>query len=176
MLEPAGIEVDALVFEGLVKEGSPDALERAATLYRGDLLQGLPAQGPHPSAFEEWLAAERERLRELALEALAKLSRAQRMAGAPERALATTLRLLSLDPLQEAAHRTVMRLHVQLGRRTAALQQYQACVNLLRRELHVEPEEETRQLYRDILRRRPILAATEPSSRPAGRSAAASPV
>jgi DNA-binding SARP family transcriptional activator len=167
VLEPAGVEVDALVFEELVKDGSPDALERAATLYGGDLLQGLPAQGPQPSAFEEWLAAERERLRELAIEALAKLSRAQRMAGARERALVTTLRLLSLDPLQEAAHRTVMRLHVELGRRTAGLQQYQACVNVLRRELHVEPEEETRQLYRDILRRRRILAATAPSSRPA---------
>ena len=175
VLDPAGLEVDALLFEELVEEGSPDALERAAILYRGDLLQGLPAQGPHPSAFEEWLGAERERLRELALEALAKLANVQRAAGPPERALATALRLLSLDPLQEAAHRTVMRLHVQLGRRTGALRQYQACVNLLRRELHVEPEEETRQLYRDILRRRPILAATEPSPRTAGWPTAASP-
>jgi DNA-binding SARP family transcriptional activator len=175
VLGPAGVEVDALVFEELVREGSPDALERAAILYHGDLLQGLPAQGPHPSAFEEWLGGERERLRELALEALAKLVNVQRAAGSPERALSTALRLLALDPLQEAAHRTAMRLHVRLGRRTAALRQYQACVNSLRRELNVEPEEETRQLYRDVLRRRPILAATGPVPRTAGWAPAASP-
>jgi DNA-binding SARP family transcriptional activator len=175
VLEPAGTEVDALEFEGLVREGSPASLERAAILYRGDLLQGLPAQGPNPSAFEEWLAAERERLRELALETLARLVGLQRAAGAPERALATAIRLLSLDPLQEAVHRTVMRLHVQLGRRTAALRQYQVCVNMLRRELHIEPEEETRRLYRDILSRRPLVAAPEPGPRTGGWSAAAPP-
>ena len=175
VLDPAGVEVDALVFEKLVREGSPDALERAATLYRGDLLQGLPAQGPQPSAFEEWLAEERERLRELALEALAKLVTVQCAAGSPERALATALRLLALDPLQEAVHRTAMRLQVQLGRRTAALRQYQACVSLLRREMNIEPEEETRQLYRDILRRRPTLIPSKPGPISAGGPAAVSP-
>jgi DNA-binding SARP family transcriptional activator len=175
VLDPAGVEVDVVIFEELVREGSPDALERAAILYQGDLLQGLPAQGPHPSAFEEWLGAERERLRELALEALAKLVNIQRAAQSPERALSTALRLLALDPLQEVAHRAAMRLYVQLGRRTSALQQYQACVNSLRRELDVEPEEETRQLYRDILRRRPILAATGSVARTAEWPAPASP-
>ena len=165
VLDPAGVDVDALLFEELVAQGSPDSLERALGLYRGDFLQGLPGQGPHPSPFEDWLAGERERLRELALEALAKFVDIQRMAGSPDRALATALRLLALDPLQEVAHRTVMRLHVQLGRRTAALRQYQACVDSLRRELNIEPEEETRQLYRDILRRRPIRAGTEPGPR-----------
>jgi len=165
-LDPAEVEVDALRFEELAREGSPDALERAAILYRGDLLEGLPAQGPHPSAFEDWLREERERLRELALAALARLVSVQRAAGSAERALATTLRLLALDPLQEVAHRTAMRLHAQFGRCTAALRQYQICLSVLRRELNVEPEEETRQLYRDILRRRALVALTEPRPRP----------
>lgn len=168
VLDLAGIDVDASFFEALVAQGTPDSLERAAGLYRGDFLQGLPGQGPHPSPFEEWLAGERERLRELALEALAKLVDVQRTAGSPDRALATALRLLALDPLQEVAHRTAMRLYVQLGRRGAALRQYQTCVDSLRRELNIEPEEETRQLYRNILRRRPIEAATTASSRGSG--------
>ena len=175
VLNLAGIDVDAVRFEELVAQGSPDSLERAVGLYQGDFLQGLPAQGPHPSLFEDWLAGERERLRELALEALAKLIDVQRMAGSLDRALATTLRLLALDPLQEVAHRTAMRLHVQLGRRTAALRQYQACVDSLRRELDIEPEEETRQLYRNILRRRPVGAAFEPGPRPPRGSAATPP-
>jgi DNA-binding SARP family transcriptional activator len=176
VLNLAGIDVDAILFEELVAQGSPDSLEQAVGLYQGDFLQGLPGQGPHPSPFEEWLARERERLRELALEALAKLIDVQRMAGSPDRALATALRLLALDPLQEVAHRTAMRLYVQLGRRSAALRQYQACVDSLRRELDIEPEEETRQLYRNILRRRPVGAATEPGPRPPRGSAAAPPV
>jgi AAA ATPase domain/Bacterial transcriptional activator domain len=140
------------------------------------LLQGLAAQGPHPSDFEEWLGAERERVTELALKALAKLVTMHRAAGSPERALDATLRILALDPLQEVAHRTVMCLQVQLGRRTAALRQYQACVNSLRRELNIEPEEETRELYRDILRRRPILTPAAPDVRTVGCPAPPAPV
>ena len=47
-----------------------------------------------------------------------------------------------------------MRLYVRDGRRDAALRQYQSCVDTLRRELSVEPEAETRQLYQEVLRSR----------------------
>jgi tetratricopeptide (TPR) repeat protein len=104
--------------------------------------------------FEDWLMAERERLRELALETLARLLAQQQRGGETrEGALQTALRLIALDPLQEPVHRSLMRLYSELGRRGAALQQYQLCQRVLRRELGVEPEEETRQLYREILRR-----------------------
>src|SRR6185295_6699278 len=69
----------------------------------------------------------------------------------PERAIQTALRLLSLDPLQEAAHRALMRLYARHGRRASALRQYQVCVEVLQRELGVEPEPETRRVYQDIL-------------------------
>ncbi len=87
--------------------------------------------------------AERERLRELALETLAKLLAEQRRAGDAEGALRTAGRLIALDPLQEPVHRSLMRLYSELGRRGTALQQYQQCERILRRELGVEPEEET---------------------------------
>ena len=123
---------------------SPAGLARAASLYQGDLLAGLAVAEP---PFEEWLLAERERLRELALEALARLLAHHRAEGRPEAAVQTAVQLAALDPLQEAVHRTLMRLYVELGRRGAALRQYQHCVTVLRRELGVEPEEETKQLY-----------------------------
>jgi tetratricopeptide (TPR) repeat protein len=44
-----------------------------------------------------------------------------------------------------------MRLYTRQGRRAAALRQYQVCVATLRKELGVEPEPETRALYREIL-------------------------
>jgi len=57
---------------------------------------------------------------------------------AVERAVHTALRLLALDPLQEATHRTLMRLYVRQGRFAAALRQYQLCADVLRRELGAE--------------------------------------
>ena len=160
-LNPASVDVDVVEFERHVAEGTPAALERAATLYRGELLEGLALQ---EAPFEEWLLAERERLRELVLEALAKLLRHQRTTEATEAALRTGLRLLALDPLQEPVHRTVMRLYVQLGRRPSALRQYQICVGILQRELSVEPETTTKQLYQEILRQRPSHAAADVES------------
>src|SRR5882672_3150645 len=155
-LEPGAVEVDAATFERLVHEGTPATLERAAALYQGDLLSGFVVD---EAPFEEWLLGERERLRELALEALAKLLAHQRKAGATEAAVGTALKLLTLDPLQEPVHRTLMRLYAEAGRRAAALRQYQQCVGVLARELGIEPEPETKALYQEILRQRPSPGA-----------------
>jgi hypothetical protein len=102
-------------------------------------------------AFEEWLLTERERLRELAVEALARLLAHHARSGAAEPAIQTALRLLMLDPLQEAVHRTMMRVYAGQGRRGAALRQYQVCLDALQRALGVEPEAETSRLYQEIL-------------------------
>ena len=144
-------EVDAAAFEHAVGEGTPEALARAAGLYRGELLDGLALD---EAPFEEWVLGERERLRELALEALARLLAHQRKTGATEAAVQTALRLLALDPLQEAVHRALMRLYAESNRRGSALRQYQQCVNALHRELGIEPEAETKVLYQEILRQR----------------------
>lgn len=144
----ATAQVDVTAFENLVQRGTPEALETAIGLYRGDLLAGI---GIAEAPFEEWLLTERERLRELAVEALAKLLAHQNQAAMVEPAVRTALKLLALDPAQEAVHRTLMRLYTRQGRRGAALRQYQTCVTQLERELGVEPEPETRQLYREIL-------------------------
>src|SRR5438132_11584143 len=58
-LPAEGVQTDVAAFEQAVAEGSPAALERAAALYRGDLLAGLGVVAP---TFEDWLMSERERL------------------------------------------------------------------------------------------------------------------
>ncbi|MGH7373749.1 MAG: AfsR/SARP family transcriptional regulator, partial [Candidatus Rokuibacteriota bacterium] len=147
-LDPTAIDIDVVAFERLLRRGTPAALEAAAALYRGPLLEGLHvAEAP----FEEWFRTERERLGEWAQEALAKLLRRQLGRGPLEAAVHTATRLLALDPLQEAVHRTLMRLYVRQGRRAAALRQYQVCVEALRKELGIEPDPQTQRLYRDIL-------------------------
>ena len=163
-LDAAMVDVDAAAFERRVAEGSPAALEQAASLYRGDLLAGL-ALAEH--AFEEWLTAERERLHELAMQALGRLLARHQAAGEAEPAVQTALRLLALDPLQEPVHRVVMQLYAGLGRRGAALRQYQLCVDVLKRELRTQPEAETTRLYQEILASRPAsVVGTESAAAP----------
>src|SRR5262245_2821973 len=117
-LEPAAVTVDVTAFERLVTQGTLDSLAQAVDIYQGDLLQGLAVW---EAPFEDWLMAERERLRELALEALARLLAHPSKSQATERAIQTAIRLLALDPLQEPAHRALMRLYARQGRRSAAL-------------------------------------------------------
>src|SRR5262245_35161669 len=150
-LDTGALDVDVLTFERLVRRATPETLREAAELYQGELLEGLSVT---EAPFEQWLTTSRERLHDLAFEALARLLRQQTESEEPAVAVATALRLLALDPLQETVHRALMRLYVRAGRRDAALRQYQNCIDTFRRELSGEPEAETRQLYQEILRSR----------------------
>ena len=149
-LSRTAVEVDVDAFERLVAAGTPEALARAHALYQGDFLAGL---GVQEAPFEEWLVTQRERLRELAAEALSRLLAHQIAAGLLEAAIQSAVRLLGLDPTLEPVHRTLMRLYGRQGRRGAALRQYQRCVTALQHELGVEPDAETRQLYRELVSR-----------------------
>ena len=163
------VSVDVSEFEQVARSHDPDELERATALYQGDLLEGI---SPGSAQFEEWLRAERERLHELALEALARLLAHRMKLGTTEPAIETALRLLSLDPLQEVTHRALMRLYALQGRRAAALRQYQLCVDVLQRELSAEPEEATKQVYRELLPQpspRPVAPQADPHPLPQPR-------
>ena len=165
----SAVEVDVHAFERSIGDGSPEALGAAAELYGGDLLAGISLQEP---PFEEWLLTERERLRELALEALARRLAHQRNGGATESAIQTALRLLAFDPLQEPVHRTLMRLYVEAGRHGSALRQYQICVGALQRELGIEPDKDTRRLYEELIRRRARASERDERAAAAVRSGA----
>src|SRR5262249_36268255 len=69
-LEPGVVRVDVTEFERAARSGDAPALARAADLYRGEFLTGI---APREAPFEEWLIVERERLAELAVDALARL-------------------------------------------------------------------------------------------------------
>jgi DNA-binding SARP family transcriptional activator len=160
-LDPEAVTVDVSLLEAAMAEGTTEALERAAALSKGEFLADLNL---NEQRFEEWRAAERERLNALAVKALTDL--VDRQADeSPETAIQTARRLLAIDPSQERIHRTLMKLLVRQGHRTAALKQYELCVDWFERELGVEPEEETRQLYREILRRPDRERAASPSRR-----------
>ncbi len=82
---------------------------------------------------------------------------------------------------QEPVYRTLMRLYVQQDRRGAALRLYETCVRVLERELGLEPEAETRALYRELLQaptrsappaseRAPTPSVSEPETALFGRA------
>ncbi|HYE90882.1 MAG TPA: AAA family ATPase, partial [Terriglobales bacterium] len=163
-LARAAVVVDAVRFEALLRKDDAAAHGEAVALYRGELLAGLDVdEGP----FEAWLAAQRERFRELAMHGLAQLLTQQSRGRALDDAAQTASRMLAIDPLHEPAHRALMRLYVRQGRRPAALRQYQTCLNALRQELGVEPAPETKKAYEEILR-----GATAAPVDPSGGSAA----
>jgi DNA-binding SARP family transcriptional activator len=147
-LLPDAVRVDVFEFDRHAAAADPADLARAAELYRGELLSGLGITG---TAFEEWLLAERERRRETAIDIFARLVAVHSQDGEANLAIDYALRLLAIDPLEEIAHRALMRLYAEQGRRAAALRQYQVCVRVLRQELGTDPAAETRALYNDLL-------------------------
>src|SRR5688572_18172263 len=150
-LDPAALDVDVSSFERLLAEGTPAALAEASQLYRGELLAGIGVQEP---AFEDWLLSERERMREQAIQALSRLLEHQQARGLTDDAIGTATRLLAMDRTLESVHRSLMRLYARQGRHGAARRQYQACLAALEQEFGAPPEDETRLLYRELLRAR----------------------
>jgi DNA-binding SARP family transcriptional activator len=120
------------------------AAEYALAQYTGDLLDGF---------YDEWALRERERLRLLHLDGLGRLMHRYSEIGEVDQALGYAGRILELDPLREEIHREVIRLHLRAGRRAHALEQYEACRELLARELDVEPMPETQSLCRELTAR-----------------------
>jgi len=155
------IDLDVAEFEQLVAKATPDSLKQAADLYRGDLLDGFSLK---EDSFETWTRAERERLRHLACNVLTELTAHYDEVGDTDRCLETAARLLTLDPLREAAHRMMMHTYAAQGRQASALKQFEACKDMLERELGVEPETETVALYHDIRTQRAVASKGEPTT------------
>lgn len=150
-LDPSAVYVDVAEFESLAAVGSAEALDPATRLYAGDFLDGFELD---EEKFDQWVLAERDRLHRMSLRAHASLVEQMTRAGAVDEAIATAQRSLRIDPLQEAMHRTLMRLYLQSGDTTNALQQFDACTKLLKRELAVDPDAETKALYNEVVQLR----------------------
>ena len=147
-LDQAAVESDVAMVRRLLASRDERGLRAAADLCRGRLLDGMDVGEPE---FEEWLAGEREAAHNLAVSALRTLIEREELRQSPDGVVAAGLKLLALDPLQEPAHRALMRALATQGRRAGALRQYQICVDVLQRELQTEPEAATKALYRELL-------------------------
>jgi DNA-binding SARP family transcriptional activator/predicted ATPase len=164
---PAGTEstfwLDLDEFHRLVREcethGHPQAvtcpaclplLEGAVALYRGEFLAGFTLRDS--PEFDEWQFFQAESLRAEVASALERLVRGHSTRGeeGAVHAIPYARRWLALDPLQESAHRALMRLYAVTGQHSAALRQYAECSRTLDQELGVPPSAQTTQLYEAI--------------------------
>lgn len=147
-LDASLVHCDVVEFETLIANGTAEALDPATRLYGGDFLEGFQID---EEKFDQWVLAERDRLHRVALRAHAQLVEQLTRSGAIDEAIAAAQRSLRIDPLQEAMHRTLMRLYQQSGDLLNALQQYDSCAKILRRELDVEPDAQTRAVHQEIV-------------------------
>lgn len=148
-LDLARFSVDAVKVEQLIRTGGPGSLEQACTLADGALLDGIAIRD---AGFEEWLGAERQRLRRLHEDALSALLAPALPSATRERA---AQRLITLDPLREAATRALMQVHAERGEGAQAIKLFEALKNRLHAELGVKPEAETLRLHEMLRDGRP---------------------
>ncbi|HEY0159212.1 MAG TPA: BTAD domain-containing putative transcriptional regulator [Thermoanaerobaculia bacterium] len=166
-LDASLVYVDVVEFESLVAAGTAESLDPATRLYSGDFLDGFMID---EERFDQWVIAERDRLHRLALRAHTHLVEMLTRGEAIDEAISVAQRSLRIDPLQEAMHRTLMRLFLQSGDPLNALQQYDNCAKILRRELDVEPDSETKALQQEIVQLRKKRNATPPPERDARKT------
>jgi predicted ATPase/DNA-binding SARP family transcriptional activator len=124
------------------------ALTAAVQLYRGDFLSGFYLRDS--VGFDEWQFLEQEDLRRDYASALQQLVMLLEDRGDLKTAINYGRRWLAFDPVEEAAHRQLMRMYTAAGNRTLALRQYEKCREILSKELGEDPEEETEELVRAI--------------------------
>jgi DNA-binding SARP family transcriptional activator len=118
-----------------------DNLISALNHYRGDLLLGW---------YDNWVLAERERLRLICLRGHRRLMEHYATVGDIENALAAGHAALRIEPLQELVQQRVIELYHASGQRTDAIRHYERLAELLKNELGIAPSAKTRALIQNI--------------------------
>ena len=129
-------------------------------LLDSELLEELDGVDP---AFDIWLHAERERLRDRARGvAEALLFEAK----APETLIPVAQQLLSIDRAHEGAWRALMRAHADRGERGMAIQSYDRCRAVLADLIDAVPSPETQALLAEIRSGKSVKAPPAPVAQP----------
>jgi len=123
-------------------EGATAALERALDLFRGDFLDGEPAG--------DWHLEHRDRFQRQYIDGLMELGARHDAEGRASRAAEAYRRVLARDELHEGAVTALMRAHARVGERAQAMRIYQRFAEKLRKELEVEPDEDTLELVAEL--------------------------
>lgn len=149
---PSAVLTDLDRMENAEADGDDSTLEAS-----GELLEGLVVGEP---AFDDWLAAERERVRAKAVDNLKSLANSDELAGRLDLAASRVANLLRLSPTDEEAHRHMMRLHLARSRTDEAIRQFEKCRTTLHEQLGVTPERATIEIWEEAKRARQTASGT----------------
>lgn len=126
-----------------------ERLSRGVALYRGEFLEGLVVNDA--PGFEEWLGQQREQYHRLTLSALDKLVDLCARRGYVEEGIRYAQQLLQMERWDEKTHRQLMHLYARNHQKAAALTQYEICRKTLYDAFGIEPNEETKAMYQEVL-------------------------
>lgn len=129
----------------VIERGGSEALD----LIGGRFLEGFWLRGAPD--FEEWQVSMAEHYGRAARRLLGAAVDQAIESGDPKTAVDRGEALVSLDPIDESAHRALMRAYATAGDRAAAARQFRKCVAVLETELGVDPLPETVDLLERIL-------------------------
>ncbi len=133
--------------------GGPRDVVLPDTALLGDLLPGW---------YDDWVLLERERLRQLRLQALEAVAVRLVSLGRHGEALQAAHAAVRAEPLRESAHRLVVRIHLAEGNVAEAVRAYDFFRTLLADELGVPPSRLMTRLLEHVPRVRRNLAGQQP--------------
>ncbi len=145
--QPAAVETDVARMRRLAAATDRASLAEVADLYTGPFLADFPSVCPD---FDAWVTLTRDRIASSVMDILGRLADLCGAEGDAAGAVMAVERMVALDPLREDIHRRMMTAYAAAGRRTDAIRQYNACVEMLRRDLDASPEAETVTLVQRI--------------------------
>ena len=148
--ESSGAFVDVIEFERLAADESSYAA--AVELYGGELLE---------DSYDDWIVAERERLRTLYLARLGDLVERHRRARDYVNALAYANRILAADCWREDVVRQVMSIRYASGDASGALAEFDRFAKRLRDEMGVVPMPDTLAVRDVIFCGGPLLGSVD---------------
>jgi len=139
--EVGNIQCDWRRLDDALRQPSIPLLQTALDLYRGNFLEGFTLS--NAPDYDEWMFAEREHWHRVLSQVLEQLARLQSERGDLSGSLETARRWVIHDPLDEAAHRQLVRVLFATEGKAAALQAYERCRLILSERLITEPSPET---------------------------------
>ncbi len=146
------VQGPAIALVGLVDVDVHELVTASHVLMRGgdtnvdEFDPDLFARELLPDWDEEWLQLERERVRQLRMHALERISVLLSRLGRHCEAIEVGLAALEAEPLRESAQRAVIEAHLAEGNRSEAIRLYRSYRQLLADALGVEPSIELRTL------------------------------
>ena len=121
---------------------SKELLLKAVNLYKGELFENR--------SMIEWISSEREKMEQLYIQVLERLSQTYTRLKEYEKTIYWAEKLLTYDSTWEEAYRLLMYAYYQLQNRSQSVKWYDRCVQVLEKELNIEPMHTTIQMFEMI--------------------------